>query len=308
MDEAGDGKRKLHELTDLDVEAIGLVRRGANKRPFYVLKSETGGNEMEQEHVEEQKFSDVLAQLEKVEGLNESLLEQVKAGFEAIAAKIPDEAEPEHYAEMSAADKKVLGAALKLGKDKLGDRLYSMLEKLVGNPGDEKEYGYPPGEKEKMSEKFAGQLQEVEERFAEQLKAAEAKAEQARERADEERRLRRLSEFTEQARGYSFAVGEVEKFAEDMLVLHDHDAELYARMEARLRALDEQVRQGALFEQFSTAGGESDADPFLAEVERLRREKFSDEEYAVGFNEAMKQVESTKPELAAEYERRTREV
>jgi hypothetical protein len=313
MDEAGSGDQ-IHELTDLDVEAIGLVRRGANKRQFYVLKSESGGNEMEQEHSEEQEFSDVLAQLETVEGLSEGLLEQVKAGFEAIAAKIPNEPEPEHYAEMSAADKKVLAAAMRLGKGKLGDRLYAMLEKLVGNPGDGKEYGYPPEEKsseevDEFAERMEAMRTELTEKFAEEIKAAQTQAEQAQKRADEERHLRRLAEFTEQARGYSFAAGEPEKFAEDMLALHDHDAELYARMEARIKALDEQVRQGALFEQFSVAGGESDSrHPFETKVEQLRVEHYSTEDYYDGYSKAMEMAERMHPDLAARYERETREV
>jgi hypothetical protein len=324
MGEAGDGENRIHELTDLDVEAIGLVRRGANRRPFYVLKSESGGNDMTEQQ-EEQEFSDILKQLEEAEGVSKGLLEQVKAGFEAFAAKLqPTEPEPEleDFAELTAAEKKAIMGALKVGKDTLGDRLHAMLTKLVGNPvkakdDDKKEYGYPPDKKaEKSSDepnKFAEQLEtmrtELTEEFAAKIEAAETKAEQAEKQAADERQRRRLAEFTDKAQEYSFAV-EVEKFAEDLLALEDYDADLYSRWIKRLNALDEQVKQGALFEQFSVGGGETDTTihPFLREVEKLHKEHYPTEKYAEGFVQAMELAERAHPDLAARYERETREV
>lgn len=42
-------EQDTHRLSDVHVEAIGLVRRGVNRKPFYFIKSEEGGIEMPNE-------------------------------------------------------------------------------------------------------------------------------------------------------------------------------------------------------------------------------------------------------------------
>lgn len=306
MSEASDGENKIRELTDLDVESLGLVRRGANRRPFFVLKSE-GGNEMS-EHQEEQGFSDILTELEKAEGVTTDLLKKVTEGFSALAAqiKIEPEPEPETYADLTAAEKKVVASVLKLGKGKLGDRLFAMLTNMVGSYGAPEESN--DEEPDEFSEKMEAMRAEIVEDFAAKIKAAETKATQAEKQANEERNRRRLAEFTDRVKTFSFAT-EIEQFAEDLMALEDYDDELYGRWVKRLNALNEQVVQGALFEQFSTAGGETEGEhPFLREVEKLRKEHHVTEKYADGFTKAMVMAEQMHPDLAARYERETREV
>lgn len=302
MSKASDGENQIRELTDLDVETIGLVRRGANRRPFFVLKSE-GGNEMADQ--EEQGFSDILAELEKAEGVTSELLTKVTEGFSALVAQIEakpeQEPEEEDFADLTAADKSAIMALLdKIGEGKLGGRMFSILKNMAG------------GARAEQSSDFSEQIEtmraELVEDFAAKIKVAETKAIQAEERADEERNRRRLAEFTDRAKAYPFAI-EIEQFAEDLMALEDHDPELYSRWIKRLNALSEQVEKGALFEQFGTAGGETEGvHPFLVEVEKLRKEHHVTEKYAEGFTAAMVMAEQMHPDLAARYELETREV
>lgn len=240
MGESENEQTELLELSELDVEAVGLVRRAANGKPFFFIKSESGEPEPEPEP-QDHGGTDMSGQEEGRD------IERVEDELETENAT---EEAPEDYAE----------------------RLAQTEAKL---------------------EEFQARLEEEQEA---RVKADEAFA--------EERRKRRLAEFTDQAKTYAFAA-EVEQFAEDLMAIADFDADLYGRWEQRLRALDEQVRAGGLFEQYAQAGGESEtgAGAFMAEVERVRLERFSDKPYHDGWVDAYSIVETERPDLAAQYEK-----
>jgi len=104
MDEAQDNGQELVELTDLDVETVGLVFRGAVRKPFFFIKSEDGGVEVadEQERVVEHAQPPALTQEEFAERL-----EKMQAKMtEEFTAKLQAEAEARIKAEEAFAEEK----------------------------------------------------------------------------------------------------------------------------------------------------------------------------------------------------------
>jgi hypothetical protein len=154
------------------------------------------------------------------------------------------------------------------------------------------------------TEDYAEKLAAMEEDFTARLDVERKAREKAEEAFTEERNTRRLAEFTETAKTWTFA-SEVEQFAEDLMAIEDHDPELYGRMVTRFNAINEQVASGELFAQHSVAGGEAEeTDPFEREVERVRKERFSEKSYPEGFTAAMDIVASENPDLARRYAER----
>lgn len=84
---------KVTELFDVDVQRVGLVKRGANKKPWFLMKSE-------EDNMAEEK--DVLESLNEIEQVEEGDLEikhvrtlaSVVKGLFGLATREPDE-EPE---------------------------------------------------------------------------------------------------------------------------------------------------------------------------------------------------------------------
>lgn len=277
---AGEQEREeMYRLSDLDVEAIGLVRRGANQKPFYFIKS-VGGSDMGNEQEEETFASqlDELGEAEEVDaGWGQKLVEVLKS---ALAKPEPEpESEPEEVEEHGEAEP---------------DEQFA--DVLKAEPD------------EAFAEMVAQARREIEEEFAQKLESERKAREVVAERFAEEQRKRRLREFSDMV-GEKFGalpVGETEQFADDLMAFHDFDEERYGRLTEVLKAAQEAVEQGGLFEQYSSARPEEHGDPFEAAVERTRKEKFSDEDYAVGYAKALDVVMQSQPELAARYESQTR--
>jgi len=270
---AGD-EQELYRLSDLDVDAIGLVRRGANQKPFYFVKSETGGSEPMADKQDEQTFSlDELGEVEKVDaGWAKNLVKALKG---ALAAKEEPAPEPEQHEPEPA-------PAPEQASDDGGENFAVALEAV----------------KREMSEQFA-----------QELKAEREKREEFAEKFAAEQRLRRLHEFSDMV-GTEFAslpVGETEQFAADLMAFHDADEARYGRLVNVLKASQEAMKQGALFEQYSSAQPVS-GDPFEAAVEKIRQERYADKPKAEGFAAALDVAMSEHPDLAAQYERSTRAV
>jgi len=169
----------------------------------------------------------------------------------------------------------------------------------------------PEQASDKSGEDFAEKLEavkrEVTERFAQELKAEREKREEFAEKFAAEQHLRRLHEFADMV-GQDFAslpVGEAEQFAADLMAIHDEDEERYSRLVNVLKASQEAMKQGALFEQYSSAQPAS-GDPFEAAIEKIRQEKFSDKPQADGYALAFDAAMKAHPDLAAQYERSTR--
>ena len=167
-------------------------------------------------------------------------------------------------------------------------------EETPENASDEDGNGELPVE-------FSDRVRAMEEEFATKLKGITEESEKFAEMYEKERQTRRLSEFSDKAREFSFAV-DVDEFAEDLLAIEDADPELYTRWVGRLEAIHNQVETGELFAQTSVAGGESgETDPFEREIERVRVERFGEDSYEVGYAQAMTIVQRDHPELARRY-------
>ena len=158
----------------------------------------------------------------------------------------------------------------------------------------------PPDPKE---EEFAERLAKAEERFAEQLKTEREARQKVEQAFAAEQRARRLEHFNDVAQGYDQLAG-YEQFGADLMAVADLDAEVFGRLDAMLKAASKAVEQGQLFSQQANARPvrvDSTADPFEAEVERVRLEQFSDLPRAQGSVKAMDVVQEAKPELARAY-------
>lgn len=267
---AGD-EQKVYQLSDLDVEAIGLVRRGANRKPFYFVKSAEGGIEPMADNHEEETFSlDELGEVEEVDaGWAKKLVAALKG---ALAAKPEPVSAPEAAPEP---------APVEQASDEEGEDFAEALEVA----------------KREMAEKFA-----------EELAAERKKREEFAEKFAAEQRLRRLREFSDMV-GQEFSalpVGEAEEFAADLMAIHDADEERYGRLVQVLKASQEAVKQGGLFEQYSSAQPAEHGEPFLAAVERIRQERYSDKPKDIGWAEAFNVAMAEHPDLARAYERTTR--
>lgn len=157
----------------------------------------------------------------------------------------------------------------------------------------------PPAED--LPAEFSDKVKEMEEDFTAKLAAITEDREKFSELYEKERQTRRLSEFSDKAKTFSFAT-EVEEFAQDLMLIEDADPELYGRWVTRLEAIAAQVESGELFAQNTVAGGDSDhTDPFEREVERVRVERFGTDSYETGYTQAMTIVQRDSPDLARRY-------
>lgn len=163
-------------------------------------------------------------------------------------------------------------------------------------------------EGEDFTEALEAAKREMAEQFAEELEAERKKREEFAEKFAAEQRLRRLREFSDMV-GQEFPalpVGEAEEFAADLMAIHDADEERYERLVQVLKASQEAVKQGGLFEQYASAQPAEHGEPFLAAVEKIRQERFSDKPKDVGWAEAFSVAMHEHVDLARAYERSTR--
>lgn len=259
----------------------------------------------------EKDIKEVLAELEAAETMTAELKTSIVEAFAALAEK--PEPTPstilnlntEDFAGLSPEDKSAIAAFLKRMGGKLGGQATAILQRMAGGAPTEDS---GDDDTDDFTEQLATMRSEMEEQFSAKLTEANDRTKKAEEQFAAEKHARRLSEFTDHARGYSHLAVETEKFGEDLLALADHDAELYTRLTKVLKAANETIKQGAIFDQFSVAdrGDASGEHPFLRKVEELRRKEFGTEEYAEGFTKAMVMAEMTDPDLANRYERETR--
>lgn len=259
----GEEEQEVARLSDLQIESVGLVRKGANRKPFFFIKSIDGGNE-DMSEKEKEDFAATLAELAEVKEVNQEAWAKLLEIAQGQAAQLATRPEPEP------------------------------------EPGTEPE---PEPASEPEPDLYAEALAEAEERFAEELKTEREAREEIAEKFAESERLRRLAEFTDNVTTdfASLPVGEAETFAADLMAIHDADAERHGRLVGVLKAAQEAVKQGALFEQFSSAQPASGADPFLAKVEAIQRERFADLGADEGFREAMIVAEREHKDLARVY-------
>jgi hypothetical protein len=163
---------------------------------------------------------------------------------------------------------------------------------------------------EPPAEDYAERIKTLEaqlEDFATKLESEKDARSKVEERFVESEKQRRLMHFNDVIRTLAVGTDEPEKFAEDLYAIEQADGELVERMLARLRAASEAVQQGELFSQASKPDkGEAAGDPWLAKVEEVRVERFSDRPYAEGWVEAEQAAARENRDLARDYAERTR--
>jgi len=300
-------EKQLYELSNLDVEAVGLVWRGANRSPFYFVKSDTGGKETMADEIKEPTAAEAtedMSDKDKEPGWLGKLVSAITKA--AQPSQVPQE--PAEEFALSATEKEEVGAFLrKFGKGKLGAQAYSILEGMIGG-GEGKGYGSPPEKSsdtsaEDFAEAISKAKQEVVEEFAQKLQAEETARKKVEEAFADEQRKRRLHEFTDTAQKEfsALATGDLEAFATDLLEIHDADEKRYDRLVKVLKAAQEGLAQGALFQQFSSARPTAGGDPFEAAVEQIRVEKFGEEQYEIGWTHAFDAATRSHPDLARSY-------
>lgn len=185
-----------------------------------------------------------------------------------------------------------------------------MTEELTNVPVEEMddEPTEDMAEEAPSAEDYAERIARFEEQFAElqgRLEQEKAERERVQEAFVESEKQRRLMHFSDVVG--TFAVSdEPEQFAEDLYAVEQIDAELAERIINRYRAYSEAVEKGELFAQKSRAEEPTVGDPWLAHVERVRKEHFSDMPQATGFTAAWEKAFEEKPELARDYADRTR--
>jgi hypothetical protein len=264
-----EGEQEIFQLSNLSVEAIGLVRRpavgGGDGKKFYFIKSaesgeeDIGGNEMA-DQTEDRSAEPQEGQVQVVD----------EDAFNKLQAEVAD-----LKAQLAAQPLEV-----------------TLEAEIVEEQSSEPE-----------TDLYAEAVKEVEERFAEQLKEEREAREEMAEKFAAERHKRRLAEFTDNVSTdfASLPIGEAERFAADMMAIHDADAERHGRLVGVLKAAQEAVKQGELFSQFSSAQPATGVDPFEAQVEVIRKERYSDKPANEGFAAAWLDAEKEHSDLARAY-------
>jgi hypothetical protein len=168
----------------------------------------------------------------------------------------------------------------------------------------------PEPEPEPYAEELRAALDAQAEEFSAKLEAERKERVRIEADLESERRARRLAEFSEQvSESYASLPGTDEKFAADLMAIQDQDAERYERLSAVLKAADEAIRQGGLFEQFSQRDTpKGNKHPFLAEVDKVQAEQFSDLPFYEGYAKAFKVAleDPRNAEIARDYDRQSK--
>lgn len=302
-----DETKKLR-LKNLIIDRVGLVRKGANKKPFFFVKSVTGQPESREEPMSDEQLKEQL----------DAILEKLTPGDDEAEVQFSDDEnkmlkemlesfseDQETFAGLSDDDKKTVRAFLASMGGKLGGRLTAMLGQMAGGSST-------PPEKEESNDdeadKFAEMATKLREEFTTQLEAEQAKTAKFAERFEAEQTKRRLMEFTDQARTFDNVPVGVEQFGEDLMVFADSvDDEVYSRLVQTLRAMDKQIEKGALFDEFaSRSRGDDSASPFEAKMRPIQAKLMkadvamsNDEAYA----EAMTIAADRYPDLARDFDR-----
>jgi len=242
---------KKYILSNLIIESIGLVRRGANRKPFMFVKSATGQPEQGEDMSDEKQ--DVKVEAPTDEEIQEFRDWKVGQSEKPTAEEVPAVLESTvDFAEMLALQEK------------------------------------------RMSEDFAAKLE------AEQVKTAKLT-----EAFAEEQNKRRLMQFTDQAATFdNLSIG-AEVFGEDLMAMADNlPEETFDRIVRVLRAANEAIEQGSLFNQFAQPAQGETGDPFLSKVTVIKNKLLESDprkDSNEAFADAVKLAQERHPDLAARY-------
>jgi len=292
-------EQELFQLSDLQVDRIGLVRRGANRTPFYFVKSESGEQESEEPETDggafmaeanDERYSELLARLDKLEGMSQENVDTLKGLVQERQQRETFSLAPE-----------ARGGVVQFIKAQGGNLPAPALEMLQGLVGEEALT--EATQAEEFAAALAQQRAQMEEQFAAKLKEEREAREAVAEQFVAERQRRRLAEFGQTVQENFAALSTPEEFAADLMTVADLDEELYTRLTTVLKAANEAVEKGGLFEQYSRAGGatEGEGSAFEQKVEAVRLERFATEGRDAGWVKAFDVVNLEYPELARQY-------
>ena len=150
------------------------------------------------------------------------------------------------------------------------------------------------------------ELKNKAEAFAAELQVAKVEHAKLTEQFNAERHLRRTVEFVEAAEKFSALPTPQEDLGKQLLWMYDADItekkDHYSYFEKVLEAVNGITSQSEVFKQMGTERNDEEGkNPFLAEVEKVRKENFATKPYEVGFAESFRIVENTRKDLAAAY-------
>lgn len=316
-----DDEKQTQRLTNITVEALGFVRRPANRIPLFFAK---GGNMPD--------LKQILTELADVDEVDAVAFNRLVT---ALRDAVSDEGQVEAFGSgLSPAERKAIASLLKKLGDKLPDEVRSALASLAGDA-----YGYPepssqepepepepapepepepepepasdpPTEPESEPEPAASpvanatdpaSVQALLQQFSEQLEQERKAREALMRELEAERRTRRQAEFAAAFRERFSHLPIPENFAEAAVDLESANPDLLKNVLAALDAAEEAVAQGGLYAQFSVAAPLTSGDPFEAAVERIRQERFSDLPKAEGWAKAFDVALDEHPDLASAY-------
>lgn len=319
-------------LSDVEVLSLGLVPSGANRQPFFLLKSEDPMDEI------------VVQELEEVKDVNRGAWDKLVGVLKAALA--PPEPELVEVEKAKAATVKAVQGALNIlqaHKDDLPTSLLEQLEKLAGGYGyppeksaekkgakeeeEKPEYGYPPEEKkggkkkveksdqtadESVTQDFAdlqARLQAAEQRaseFAEKLGAMQKDAEATSVALATERDQRRLMEFTDRASTEFDAIpGKADELGAFMKWVYDADS---SEGKTHFNFLEDTLKksQAVFAETYSEIGTSRSTEPG-SEFEKLIEQRTKAIQangvtnFADAYAQALKAVSAEQPALADSY-------
>lgn len=288
-------EEQVYELTDIELEAVSFVRRGANRQPFLVVKSKEG-DEMEDKEfegeVEELDLSDLEPPVTKA-SITEVVRKAVEGVFKAKAKDKDKEEEPE----LTEEEKRMLRGVLKRLEGKLPEAAVKALKAIAGKAKDkeeeEYEYGYPKAKKSiEEAEARAAELRKSLDDRDEVVKGLQAKVAEI----EKAHRITELRETAKAALGYT---------AEE---LYDLEAKLgadsFGKLVEKLKAAAAQAEASPLMKELGQPGP-LEAKVQKADDELVHKAEELAEKSNISFLDAVKQVMEQDAELTRRwYEQR----
>ena len=238
----------------------------------------------------DERYSELLARLDKLEGMSQEHVDTLKGLVQERQQQETFSLAPE-----------ARGGVVQFIKAQGGNLPAPALEMLQGLVGEEALT--EATQAEEFAAAMAKQQAQLEEQFAAKLKEEREAREAIAEQFVAERQRRRLVEFGQTVQENFSALSTPEEFAADLMTVADLDEELYSRLTTVLKAANEAVEKGGLFEQYSKAGGvaEGEGSAFERKVEAVRLERFKTEEFNTGWVKAFDVVNAEHPDLARQH-------
>jgi len=224
-----------HQLTNLKILTVGLVKRGANMKEFFLLKSEDADSQQLEEFARE-------VNMPANEG-DTAVLDQVGEIFK-------DDPTP-------LGKFKEWLAALGKGADE-GD----------GTDPDPKTETDPEPEPQVVAVEV---LQSQIEAFQKSQEALQERLEKAEKEAATEREARERQEYIEKAKSFASLPAKPQELGEYLMFVAKSDEKRYEWVEAFLKAVDAQLAEAGIYQEFGTSK-EGEEETLLEKAKKLAAE------------------------------------